>query len=136
MFKKLEELEVYQLAEQLADRIWDICVKWEAFARFTIGEQFVSAADSIAANISEGHGRFSVKDNIRFCYFARGSLDETRNWIRRASQRGLLTAIEAKAMGDITDTLGAKLNAYINSIRRQFREGNMRTATEQPGTKN
>jgi four helix bundle protein len=54
-----ENLLVYQLAEQLADLIWDMVMAWSNFARDTVGKQVVRAADSIGANISEGAGRGS-----------------------------------------------------------------------------
>ncbi len=38
-----EKLRVYQLAEELADRIWQIVIKWEYFPKITIGKQMVSA---------------------------------------------------------------------------------------------
>jgi four helix bundle protein len=117
MFKKNEELEVYQLSEVLADEVWKICIAWNWFAKYTIGKQLVSAADSIGANISEGHGRFSLKENIQFCYYARGSLDETRNWLRRAHRRSLMTENQFAELTELADKLGKKLNAYINSIK-------------------
>lgn len=52
-----EDLRVYQLAETLADDVWNIVVAWDAFARDTVGKQIVKAADSIGANIAEGTGR-------------------------------------------------------------------------------
>jgi len=119
MYKKLEELEVYQLSEKLGDKIWEICSTWEHFARITIGEQLVRSADSISANISEGHGRYSMKENVQFCYFARGSFEETRNWLRRAYTRKLLTTKQVNEIREIMDQLGPKLNGYINSIKRQ-----------------
>ncbi|MBI3195264.1 MAG: four helix bundle protein [Ignavibacteriae bacterium] len=122
MFKKLEELEVYQLAEKLADEVWDICVSWESFAKFTVGKQLVNAADSIPANLSEGHGRFSMKENLQFCYYARGSFGETRNWLRRAYKRKLLTKKQVDILKKIMDELGPKLNAYITSIKRQSKQ--------------
>ena len=123
MFIRLENLQVYQLAEQLADNIWNVAAKWEPFAKFTVGEQLVRAADSIAANIAEGHGRFSSRENIRFCYIARGSLNETRNWLRRAARRKLLTEEQAEPLCMMVEQLGRKLNAYIHAIRRyQFSE--------------
>lgn len=119
MYKKLEELEVYQLSEKLGDKIWEICSTWEHFARITIGEQLVRSADSISANISEGHGRYSMKENVQFCYFARGSFEETRNWLRLAYTRKLLTTKQVNEIREIMDQLGPKLNGYINSIKRQ-----------------
>ncbi len=119
MVRKLEELEVYRLSEDLADTIWNICVRWDYFARSTVGKQMVTAADSIPSNISEGYGRYSIKENIHFCYFARGSLTETRNWVRRSCTRGLITNKDLGNIYQIADRLGPKLNAYMNSIRRQ-----------------
>ena len=45
-----ENLRVYNLSEEIADLIWDIVLKWDRFARDTIGKQLVNASDSIGAN--------------------------------------------------------------------------------------
>ena len=58
---RLEDLEIYQLAMKLGDDIWDIVLKWSFFFFFFFGKQWTDAADSIAANISEGYGRLSAK---------------------------------------------------------------------------
>jgi four helix bundle protein len=47
-----ENLEVYQLAEQLSDSTWQVVQQWEYFEKDTIGKQLVRAADSIGANIA------------------------------------------------------------------------------------
>jgi four helix bundle protein len=47
-----EKLRVYQLSEKLADEVWEIVLTWNVFAKSTVGEQLVSAADSVGANIS------------------------------------------------------------------------------------
>src|SRR6516164_1848285 len=86
-----EKLEVYQLAEEVADRAWGIIRDWEPLARDTVGKQLVRAGDSIGANIAEGFGRGSYQDNRRFVRIARGSLYETRHWLRRAYKRRLLS---------------------------------------------
>jgi four helix bundle protein len=111
-----ENLKVYQLSEHLADLIWEITVRWDNFNRDTVGKQIVRSADSIGANIAEGTGRFSFQDNKRFGYIARGSLNETKHWLRRAFKRNLLTQVEIDKLKPIMDELSPKLNAYINSI--------------------
>ena len=50
MVLKVEDLDIYQMAEELADKVWDICIAWDYFAKDTIGKQLVRAADSISAN--------------------------------------------------------------------------------------
>jgi four helix bundle protein len=56
---KLEELQVYQLAMDIGERVWELVIKWDYFAKDTLGKQLVKAADSVAANLSEGFGRFN-----------------------------------------------------------------------------
>ena len=111
-----ENLRVYQLAEELADAVWDICEKWRSFARDTVGKQLVRAVDSIGANIAEGTGRGTFVDNRRFVRIARGSLNETQHWLRRAYKRHLLNDKEIRSLKPIIDELAPKLNAYLNSI--------------------
>jgi len=114
--KSFEELRVYQRAEELADFVWDIVLAWQMVAKDTIGKQMIRSADSIGANIAEGHGRGSYVDNRRFVRIARGSLYETRHWLRRAYRRKLLTDDEIQKLKGIIENLGPQLNAYLKSI--------------------
>jgi four helix bundle protein len=111
-----ENLQVYQLAERLADEIWDIVNGWEQFAKGAVGKQIIQAADSIGANIAEGVGRGSFQDNRRFVRMARGSLNETQHWLRRAYNRNLLNGKQVDKLKPIIDELAPKLNAYLRSI--------------------
>lgn len=111
-----ENLQVYKLAEKLADAVWTLVMGWESFAKSTVGRQIVCAADSVGANIAEGTGRGSFQDNRRFVKVARGSLNETKHWLRRAYQRGLLGAEDVERIRPIIDELAPKLNAYLQSI--------------------
>jgi four helix bundle protein len=111
-----EKLRVCRFAETLADEIWTIAVLWERFAKSTVGKQVVRSADSIGANIAEGVGRGTYQDNRRFVRTARGSLNETKHWLRRAFHRGLLTKPQVDRLKDLLDTLSPQLNAYLRSI--------------------
>ncbi len=111
-----ENLEVYQLSERLADEIWKIVKRWRGVALFTVGKQLVRAADSIGANIAEGVGRGSFKDNRRFVRIGRGSLYEVKHWLRRAYRRNLLAEADVKRLKPMMDELAPRLNAYLNSI--------------------
>jgi four helix bundle protein len=115
----LDELEVYKLAMEIADNIWDDVIKWHHFPKYTLGEQLTEAADSIAFNISEGYGRYSYKENIHFCYISRGSLFETRTGIKKALNRKLICKIRFDFLTDKIDELLCKLNSYINYLKRQ-----------------
>lgn len=114
-----EHLRVYKLAEELADEIWKIVLRWDVFARDTVGRQIVRSADSIGANIAEGTGRRDFQDNRRFVKIARGSLNETQHFLRRAFKRNLLKPADVKKIKPLVDNLAPQLNSYLKSIGRE-----------------
>ena len=115
-----ENLRVYQLAEDIADLVWETVIKWHRLAQDTIGKQLINSADSIGANVAEGTGRGSFADNRRFAKIARGSLFEVKHWLRRAYKRGLLTESEVASFKKLVDELTPKLSAYISSIGKKL----------------
>ena len=86
----LDELEVYILAQEFSDKIWFIVEEWSPFPKFGSGRQLTNSSDSISSNISEGYGRYFFKENIRFCFYSRGSILETKNHLRKAVNRNLI----------------------------------------------
>ena len=113
---RFQDLKVYQLAEELADDVWAIVERWGNLARDTAGKQLVRAADSVGANIAEGSGLGSFKENKRYVRIARGSFNEVQHWLRRAYRRKLLTDEQTKRLHGLIEQLGPKLNAYLKSI--------------------
>src|SRR5947209_1264159 len=69
-------LIVWQKAMELFELVWKIAYE-EAKIDFKLRSQLIDAAQSIAANISEGYGRRSVNEYIQFLYYALGSTAET-----------------------------------------------------------
>nr|AIA16220.1 RibD C-terminal domain protein [uncultured bacterium]AIA17070.1 FGGY family of carbohydrate kinases, C-terminal domain protein [uncultured bacterium] len=114
----LDEIEVYQRAMQFGERIYRIVFGWRYFYQSTIGRQLIKSSDSIAANISEGYGRYFYKENRNFCFYARGSLTETKTWIAKAINRDLIPKEEIGLILKELEVLHKLLNGYINSIGR------------------
>jgi four helix bundle protein len=55
-YLKLNDITAYKIAYNLSNYVWDIVLKWDYFAKDTVGKQFVRAVDSISANVAEGFG--------------------------------------------------------------------------------
>ncbi|MBD0314954.1 MAG: four helix bundle protein [Microcoleus sp. T3-bin5] len=53
--ESFQQLRVYQFAEKISNELWFIVQKWDDFAKDTMGKQIVRSADSVGANIAEGH---------------------------------------------------------------------------------
>ena len=121
MQTNFERLEIYRLSEELSDRVWSIVYKWNYLAIDTVGKQLIRSVDSIGANIAEGSGRGSDKDYLRFLRIARGSLYETKHWLRRAYKRKLLSKMEIDELKRLLGELVPKHNAYITAVGKPKR---------------
>ena len=112
--KEIWEMDVYQLAEEISDMIWDDFDTWPIKAQNTLGYQVIRSADSIAANLAEGYGRYTPADRAKFYRYARGSFEETKCWLRKAARRGVISEPSRRQeYKNIIDELGPKLNAFI-----------------------
>ena len=109
-----ENLRVYQLAEELADAVWDLVLTWDMFARDTVGKQVVRAADSIGANIAEAWAKRRYPAHfVSKLIDADGDLQETRHWLDRAVAYGYLTVEAGTAMESLCDQIGGMLGKII-----------------------
>lgn len=118
----LNKMSVFKKADDLSDKIWDIVSKWNWFEKKTIGDQLVRAVDSIGANIAEGYGRYSFKEYIMFLYYARGSLYESRFWLKKAKKRSLIKKSEYLKIKKRIDKLPKELNKVIKIVKSKEKE--------------
>jgi four helix bundle protein len=68
------------------------------------------------ANIAERHGRFYYQDNVRFCYNARGSLEETRSHLAFAFEAKLPAGSLYEELATDGEEIGKILNGYISCL--------------------
>src|SRR3989344_5620641 len=89
-FLKLADITAYRKSFDLSNTAWKIIIKWDYFAKDTVGKQFCRAIDSVSANVAEGFGRYHRKDKEKFYYNARGSVYESLDWLQKSKVRDLL----------------------------------------------
>jgi four helix bundle protein len=104
------DLAAYQRAAALAIDLQRAVAEWPSFERWTVGQQLVRAADSVAANIAESSGRWHPLDKRRLLLIARGSLYETEHWMAQAEELGLLDP----GWTDRLDPIARPLNGLID----------------------
>ena len=90
-YLQLNDIGCYKRALKLSNYVWDIVKSWDWFAQRTVGVQFVTAIDSISANIAEGFGRYGKKDKCKFYYYSFGSVKEGFDWNEKSKYRNLIT---------------------------------------------
>jgi four helix bundle protein len=114
----LETLEVYQLAEEFSDKIWQIVMPWDNFLKWGLGAQLTSAADSVSANIAEGYGRHYYAESKNFYFYARGSLLETKAWLGKCKRRKIIDEQECDLLLEQAEHIMAKLINYIKFVKK------------------
>ncbi len=124
MIQGLEDFKTYHKAMVVGEKVWEVVVKWNYFEKDTVGKQLVRAVDSIAANLSEGLGRYHYKEIKNFSYYSRGSLFETKTWLSKANNRKLIDSNIYKQLMDELDVIGKMINNYINSLGEKNSEVN------------
>lgn len=112
---KLGDIMVYKLSIELADQAWKIYEKLNWEDKKTMGNQFITATDSVGLNIAEGCGRYHYLDRIKFYYNSRGSLIESKHWIFTLNRRNKITQQEYDNFLNKANAVHLALNKYIKS---------------------
>jgi four helix bundle protein len=78
--------------------------------------QLVRSAGSIAANIAEGYGRFSLGAYRNHLSIARGSLSETETWVDLLYQSDYITSIQNDELMKQCSDVGKLLTALMRTL--------------------
>ena len=116
--RSLEEFGAYQKAQELFEYVvTDMKLVQREPLCYKLVSQQIGSADSICANIEEGHGRLSRAEYVRFLDFARGSARETRGrYLRMVPWLGDNVVRQRTALAD--EIIGI-LTATIERLRTQ-----------------
>ena len=84
-----------------------------------VGRQMVRSASSIAANIAEGHGRFTLPAHRNHLSIAKGSACETDGWLDLLHRAGYLDADSETRLHADCKELIRMLTAKILALERK-----------------
>ena len=114
------DLEVWKVARALKNEIRRLTETFPEIEKYRLSDQLIRSSRSINSNISEGHGRYTFKDQVHFCIQARGSLSETLNHLIDAFDCKYISREQLlyfrKKVGEVEQLL----NGYIGFLRKQM----------------
>ena len=120
--KGIESLNVWRQAVEYVVQInKKVLILLPSDERYALAAQLRRSAESVSANIAEGYGRFYYQEGIRFCYIARGSLEESYSHLKVACKSGYLPEELFKEFAVKTEELRKLLNGYIAFLKRSKR---------------
>jgi len=115
-FKRYEDIEVWQLARQLAKGVYAL-TRTGAFAKdYGLKDQIQRAAVSVGSNIAEGFERAGNKEFISFLWIAKGSAGEVGSQLYTAYDVGYVSKEDFDQTIQQSKTIGAKIYRLIESM--------------------
>ena len=107
----LSRLKVWVRAKDFAVSIYKkVLPLLPSEEKWNLNQQLRRSSLSISANIAEGYGRFYYQDNVRFCYNARGSLDEVLSHLTFAYEMRFIPE-------ELYKEIDKMLNGYISYLK-------------------
>lgn len=122
---KFEELEVWQLARELAKEIFELFSNSEQFSRdYKLKDQINGSSGSVMDNIAEGFERGGRNEFTNFLTFSKGSAGEVKSQLYRALDRKYITQDQFDRLYEKSDLIGKKIGAFINYLNFSSHKGN------------
>lgn len=121
----LRRLKVWVKAQDFALKIYNqVLILLPAEEKWNLNQQLRRSSLSISANIAEGYGRFYYQDNVRFCYIARGSLEETLSHLSFAFEVKYIDENLFKQFELEGNEIDKMLNGYISYLKKSKQGAN------------
>lgn len=121
----LKRLKVWARTMDFALKIYkEVLPLMPAEEKWALKQQLRRSSVSISSNIAEGYGRYNYQDNVRFCYIARGSLEEALSQIVFSHEIGYLPQSLYFELEKEGEELVRMLNGYIAYLKKSKQGAN------------
>jgi four helix bundle protein len=121
----LRRLKVWVKAQDFALKIYhQVLPLLPAEEKWNLNSQLRRSSLSISANIAEGYSRFYYQENVRFCYIARGSLEETLSHLAFSFQAKYISENLFQQFESEGNEIDKMLNGYISYLKKSKQGAN------------
>lgn len=126
MVQNYRDLEVWQIAMQLAEAIFKLTDSFPKTQQYVLVAQMQRCALSMPSNIAEGRSRHSKNDFIYHLNIARGSLAELETQLELSVRLGFIENVE-----NITE-LTNRMTRMLFGLRNSLLGNNQKAVTGNP----
>ena len=121
----LKKLQVWVRAKDYAVKVYkQVLPLLPPEEKWNLNQQLRRSSLSVSANIAEGYGRFYYQDNVRFCYNARGSLEETLSHLIFTFELDFIPAALYNELEKEGEEIEKMLNGYISFLKKSKQGAN------------
>lgn len=131
-FSSFTEMPVWQKAHKMVLNVYKLTASFPRDEVYGLTSQMRGAALSVSGNIAEAFGRFHYLDKNKFYLNARGSLEETKNYLITSQDLGYTKTEAFQTLMDSIDDINEELNTLIKTLRiRNQQESQSRAKSKQ-----
>ena len=114
---RFEDLEIWQMAIEIADELFDIAAELDRKRLYRFAEQLRGAGMSMSNNIAEGSGSSSKKEFMQFLNIARRSTFENANILILLRRRKLIEQETLEKSLDNLDHLCRMITNFQKTLK-------------------
>jgi four helix bundle protein len=114
---RFQDLEIWQMAIEIADELFDIADHLDKNRLYRFAEQLRGAGMSMSNNIAEGSGSNSTREFFQFLNIARRSTFENANILILLKRRNLITENIFGNLLDKLDHLCRKITNFQKTLK-------------------
>ena len=116
--QKFEELKIWQVAREVAKRVYELTRCGEFAKDFGLKDQIQRAAVSIGSNTAEGFERDSNSELMKFLSYAKGSAGEARSQLQTAQDVGYVTEEDFAELYELLTSESRMISRFQASLRQ------------------
>jgi four helix bundle protein len=117
--KDFEDLDVYRLAVELQQEIYELTKRFPAEERYSLTDQIRRSSRSIGANIAEAWAKRRYKAHfVSKLSDSDGEQLETRHWLKTSLLCGYVTDMEHQTLISKCHEIGQKLGRMMTDADR------------------
>ncbi len=114
---RFQDLEIWQLAIQITDELFDIADELEKKRLYRFAEQLRGSGMSMSNNIAEGSGSSSKREFHQFHNIARRSTFENANILILLQRRSLIDQVTLDSLLEDLDHLCRKITNFQKTLK-------------------
>ena len=124
--KSIRDLNVYQMAYQLAIEIFELTKAFPREETYSLTDQLRRSSRSVASNIREGYGKRRYEQLfVRHLNDALGSSEETRTWLAFSRDAKYLNSEQYSQLEERYAEVSAMLYALMDAWHRIPKESDL-----------
>ncbi len=121
--ERFEDLEVWKLAKDVANQVYDITSVGKFSQDYVLRDQIRRAVVSIFSNIAEGFERNGNKEFLQFLSIAKASCGEVRAQLIFARDREYISLEQYESLASNLLSLSSQLGGFIKYLRHSESKG-------------